>query len=791
MNKRPLLVCSVFLGMGIYGAEEEKTAILILIVALLFLIALYKKHVFPLLCILFLFAGFLRLKQTESFTKPLETLKNNQDITVVGKLYKTEVKNNKEYLYLKNAKFINKNKYSSINSILIISANHVNSHIGNLIKVRGTFQQLNKAKNPGAFDEAKYFRNLKISAKVNLKSYKIVDTTIDEFGEWIFHLRTQMEKTYEKLCSKKDSTVLCAMILGDKTKLEEDTKSIYQDAGVMHILAISGLHISIVGMACYRLFRRIGLGILISSSFCAIIIFGYGLLTGLSISATRAAFMFGVYLGAQIYGKTYDLLSAIGLTAFFVLYENPLMLYQGGFLLSFSAVFIIALVNEIQRKENQEIKEDEKYEKDKTSKWKKKTKKEIIKYFKDGLRSSFCIQLGTLPIVAYFYFETAGYAVFLNLIVLILVPWILQLGIAGGILGTTWPAIGSYFLKACFLLIWLNESFCKIPQKLPLERWIIGRPDLWQILFYYLLLFFFFRILHDWKGNKTKKAVLMLLSIIMINILSFHFHRGVEITSLFVGQGDGIFFWGPEGKTYFIDGGSSDLKQVGEYQILPFLKSKGIKKIHCWFVTHTDMDHISGLKEILKKEYPIHYLILPKIKTRNKEYLELIKLAHSAGTKVFAMEKGDLVQEGEMMLRCLYPSYHNLVSEESCNETSLVLSLEYAGINALFTGDIESRGEEILQRENNLLDYHILKVAHHGSKNSTSENFLKIIKPEFSIISCGENNFYGHPHQELLNRLNAIKSKVHITSQEGAVSINILNISSKRVKMIVEKFLLR
>lgn len=792
MKKRPLLFCGGFLGIGILWTNKEELLLLIIAAFLLTALMLYKKNIFPLLCILCLLIGTFRVRQVEQLEMQVHKLDNNQNITLIGTLYKTEVKNQKEYLYLKNVNLKDSQKIKKINSILVISNIHVNSRMGNLIKVSGKYKKWNTAKNPGAFDEALYYHMLNINGKVILEQYSVIDNSVDEIGEWLANIRKKTACSYEKLCSSENAAVLCAMVLGDTSKLKDDIKEIYQDAGVLHILAISGQHISLIGMACFKILRKMKLGILVSGLCSAGIVICYGILTGSGVSTIRAVFMFLVFMGAQVLGRTFDMLSATALSAILMLLDNPFVLWQGAFLLTYGAVIIIALMEKLEFFEQQSMKKSGK----EIDNQKKKPGQKILYSLKKCLWSSFFIQTGIIPIIAYFYYETARYAVFTNLFVLFLATVMLQLGILGGITGNLCMPLGKLILNFCSVIIYMIESICKFFQQLPFEQWIIGRPQVWQIVIYYILFCFFMWSSTWWRYKLLKWITLIGLSIIMSGVLGFKVDRGIEITSLFVGQGDGIYFRGPQGKNYFIDGGSSDLKKVGKQQILPFLKSQGICQIDYWFVSHTDEDHISGLKEILEDNYPVKYLFLPKVGIRNQEYENLIKMAERSGTKVILIEKGDVLEEknGEekMLLRCLYPSYESSIKQESMNENSLVLSLEYAGLKCLFTGDIDFEGEEELEKITNLSEYQVLKVAHHGSKNSTSEKFLNRIKPKLSIISCGENNFYGHPHKQLLKRLNLIESKIHITSKEGAIFIRIfttdLEKNKRQTKMIVEKF---
>jgi competence protein ComEC len=237
-----------------------------------------------------------------------------------------------------------------------------------------------------------------------------------------------------------------------------------------------------------------------------------------------------------------------------------------------------------------------------------------------------------------------------------------------------------------------------------------------------------------------------------------------------VGQGDGIVIHSVDGTNYMIDGGSTDIQNVGKYRILPYLKSKGINKLDYCIITHPDEDHKSGLIEIINSDYEIDNLIMPDTGMDDDAYLQLEQLAIENGIHVIYFSKGDKLTEGKLELECLHP-YEEYVPE-SRNDYSTVLSLRFDELDLLLTGDIEEKGEKEITK---LItkDYDILKVSHHGSKYSTSIEFLDKVNAEYAIISCGENNPYGHPHQELIQRLEDKEMEVMITKDSGAITIKV------------------
>lgn len=272
-------------------------------------------------------------------------------------------------------------------------------------------------------------------------------------------------------------------------------------------------------------------------------------------------------------------------------------------------------------------------------------------------------------------------------------------------------------------------------------------------------------------------ALIFAVSMALLCRIRFQMQEGVQITVLDVGQGDGIHIRNSSFNC-LIDGGSSDISSVGTYRLEPYFLSQGLNALDYVFVTHGDDDHISGVKEMLENQMfgvRIRNLVMPPIEYHDEKLAALARTAMNNGTRVVAIEPGDRIKSGktgemeEMILTCIGPE--SGLRTEPGNETSLVLDLTFGEFDMLLTGDVEGSGEESLIRSNLLRDYEVLKVAHHGSKNSGTEKFLQITEPEFAIISAGVDNRYGHPHKETLQRLDAAGCTVSSTQDNGAVII--------------------
>jgi competence protein ComEC len=239
-----------------------------------------------------------------------------------------------------------------------------------------------------------------------------------------------------------------------------------------------------------------------------------------------------------------------------------------------------------------------------------------------------------------------------------------------------------------------------------------------------------------------------------------------------VGQGDGTYICTEEGVSLFIDGGSCNISSVGTYQILPFLKSKGVKHISYWFVSHADLDHISGLIEVLESGYAVDNLVVAAGEVADDSSAGLAELAKNAGTNVVFLKTGDVLDFGQTSLTCLSPGAENSYTDR--NDACLVLLYRDSYFSGMFAGDIPSGVEDALvEQYQNLLDIDFYKANHHGSKYSGSETWLSALTPDITTISCSSTNNYGHPHAEALERLADAGTEIYRTDELGRIRLTV------------------
>lgn len=687
---------------------------------------------------------------------------DGQTVIIEGQIYQKEFKNNKLLIYLNDACHsdsrnsnlqLNKESYGVI--VYLKDSNFKFEElpsIGVTIRIKGSEHSFSEVSNEGQFDIARYYQIRGIDFQVTNAVILGKGGNENDLLEDLCLFRMKMSNIYDSILPENESGIIKAMVLGDKTNINKEVKELYQRAGLSHALCISGMHISLIGLTLYQLFRKMKIPICIAGSIVMFLLVIYGIMTGMGTATYRAVIMFTLSMIAEMIGRAYDLLSAMAFSILLTLIKEPLLIYDSGFLLSFGAVMGIAFVfptlEEIYRGRN--------------------------KLFR-AMKCSLSIQLFTLPITLFFFFQFPVYSILLNIIMIPLLPILIGSAMIGGIVAIVWIEAGRILCFPCQMILKIYEGGCRLCDKIPGSICVTGRPAIWQIIIYYIILFlfvFYFRKIRN-------RIVSMLLASLTITILMFlicyTYIPDFTMTVLDVSQGDCIYFRNKSGTTFLFDGGSTDVDEISKYRIVPYLKYQGTSTIDFVFISHTDNDHINGIEGILNEMgnggIKVKCLIMPVLADRDDAYLRLVELARSKNVQVKYMQKGDRILCTDIELTCLFTGKE--ISNESKNADSMVLDVKNKKFRALLTGDLEGVGETQIINQMKGKHYNLLKVAHHGSKNSTSKEFLSVIKPEISVISCGLNNSYGHPHQELLKRLQQECKMIYITKDCGAVTIKI------------------
>ena len=736
-----------------------------------------------------LIMGFMLMSNEITTRNHIYDLKENT-VIVQGKIYKIENTAFGTNIYLKGVEVENGEKNVSVKRIFVNTEKIPNVKIGNIIKVRGKLRQFEEAANKGNFDSRKYYLSLGFYGKIEAGTIEVINSDYSGIRQGLYELRMEIIERLEKLCSdnkgifsiiNNKNGIIGAIILGDKTDLDSDIKELYSVSGIAHILAISGLHISFIGMAIYRLLRR-RFRFLFSAAVSIPVVLSFGIMSGFGISTIRAIIMFILKIIGEVLGRKYDAITAISIAGLVLVVQNPFVVCNSGFQMSFGAiiaiVLILPIVEEILNTDNK-----------------------IIKV----LSANFTISLVMNPILAWNYYELPTFSFLLNIVV---VP-LMSVVIVSSIVGIFCSCIMFGFGKAVIFpgcgILELYTFLCNIINKSSVASIVVGQPKVTIIIVYYAILLVVLFGLKNIrtkytraekerniikketglvlekkakkerriKGQNVKLRLACIVGFLLLNCLIYYIpNPGFYITFINVGQGDGILIHGDNGTKVMVDGGSTSEKQVAKNCIVPYLKAEGIGTIDYSIITHTDKDHISGILEILENNNSnrirIKNLVMPDINMKDDTYNELIEKAKLKKINVLYIKKGDTLSLGKTKIKCIYPETTTTASDK--NDYCTVLSVKNKTSKILLTGDISKEIEEKI-KDDIEENYTVLKVAHHGSNYSSSEKFLKKVNPKYSIISVGKNNSYGHPGNETMERLRKQGGVIYRTDEKGGITI--------------------
>lgn len=630
---------------------------------------------------------------------------------------------------------------------------------GLICRMKGTLEKPVSSNNENSFNYQTYLERKHIywllkPEKIELKNCR----KTKGFYSWLNSIRHQGISYLEEHFPEETVPLAAALLFGTSELMEEDTLESFRELGIVHLIAISGLHIAIIVTMIYFLLLRTGVTKEKSIILLFICLPIYGILAGASPSVNRSVLMTMLLLLFSWRGRhrQIPIMDVISLTFLLYVFVLPNSIYDAGFQLSFMATAAILLSSPII----------------------------LARYAQPvslGLAVSYISMICTVPVLLYSFFEFSFISLLVNLLYiplfnLFLLPSIL-IAFLFHLLFAEW---------ADYLLVPLNDVIIfmnQLTEKISLLPWnsvVLGRPD---PLFLFLYGWGFYLLFVLWEAGLKgmRRSLLFLLPFLLFTCqYAFnHFSLEGEITFLDVGQGDCIFIKLPFAQgTYLIDtGGNMQFEQkpwqmrkkryeTGEDTVVPFLKGKGITKIDKLILTHGDQDHAGGALAVLEN-IKVKEVVLPEVKERNELEKRIIQLSLVKHIPLKYVHEGEHWKAGEYVFQILSPEKDNV---SLGNDGSIVLYAEIGGIKWLFTGDLEEEGEVKLIRKYPKLKADVLKIGHHGSHSSTTEAFIAQLTPHTAVISVGKNNRYGHPSQEVIDRLKERKIKIWRTDISGSIT---------------------
>lgn len=664
--------------------------------------------------------------------------------------------------------------------------------IGDRIVLHGKCTQPERATNPGQLDMRKYYLSRRIILKMG--EVQLLERDRPSFSVWLgfrnylAHLRIGMQMGLSSVFGPEDAAQAASFLLGEGSGLDSGTRQLFRDGGLSWLVCVSGLHISLTGMMLYRLLRKRRLPFAVSAACAFAWALSYAILTGFGLSAQRVLVTFGMWLGAQVFGRTRDTLSALSAAAVIVLVRQPAAVWDSSFLLSgvciLSMDYLTPVFSRILRP---------------AISWQR------------SLTKAFALYAGSLPAVLWFFYQTTPYTFLLYPVMPAWMGLTIGFSLAGSICGYAFFETGiPLFAEAGKAFAWpgrmmlkLLKEVCFLERKIPCSVLILGRPAAWQMLLYYaVLILFSYRVSRMGPGHfckdrrknlasplvRTRSAFASMLCAIIL-MISLRQRPAFRFTCLDIGQGSCNLIEHDRSVILF-DAGSSSVENVWRYRIDPVLKYYGIRKVDMVFLSHADLDHINGMEQMLSlytknlcgqnaADVTIGKVILPALPVYEDRWNGILELAARQGIMVCGAGAGSRMELDGMELEVLHPSPGRLTG--NANEDCIVMLAAFRDLRILLMGDLEKEGEAKFVRDLQASRLFpslsgqgklVLIAGHHGSKYATSEALLEMVKPDAVLISCGKNNRYGHPAGEMLRRLEQARIPYHRTDLEGAIRVS-------------------
>lgn len=667
---------------------------------------------------------------------------------------------------------------------------------GSYVRVFGEVSPFLQATNPGEFDAAAYYRRKDCLFALRKTKITAQTKTYGRLEEFLSQLRYESEVLFRKLLGEKNGATASAMVLGRKKGMDSEVKALYQGAGISHLLAISGLHLSLIGAGLFGLLKKVRLPVALSAGISTWILIVYAQLTGMGISTRRALVMFLLFLAAGLLKRTPDLPTSLAVAALLLLVPRPQRILDAGFQLSFSAVLGIAVMIPVLQDGWEDAAPSLRVT-DGVAGWNiaRTAIVRTCRLLRKNILAGLGITMTMLPFLLIHFYEWSPWSVLLNLAVIplmgILLPCLIGLQLVARLTAFTHCLeLPQHLLCTAIEAIFsCYEQLCRFTTALPGSILHTGYPT-WQTLTAYTIGLIALAV----SGKKLRPHLRLAAAVCLMGIFLIRLPGELNVTMLDVGQGECVGIETREHHVYLVDAGSTSKKKTGQYQIIPWLKYIGTRSVEGIFITHWDEDHISAVGELLEwsksSRVKIRRIFLPDVALKDEVLETLLQQIEEANVSVEYLSAGERMTDGALQISCLHP-YAKKVPEDR-NDASLVLRLSQGDFQMLLTGDLERSGEDWLVEQarpaveqpqpaaQNPLRCTILDAGHHGASNATGEALLDLAQPELVLISCGKNNRYGHPAPETLKRLEERGIRWYSTAEVGAIQVQI---GKKKVKI--------
>lgn len=728
-----------------------------------------KKQI--IIMLIFLVLGVCHINFYNSYWEKINS--NLDENKIVAEIVNLEKETNYQKTFkvkILNSK--NKNKYI----LLKINKNQKifnEIEIGYKIIFNGEIQEVEIQRNTGEFNYKEYLKSKNIFGIMKLKDGKVINKNLVS----TYRVKNYLIKSAYNRLNKEEADFCLALAIGYKTNLSEEIKESFNKSNLSHMLAISGIHISYLMLLINFIIKPI------KSKYKSIIIIFFLIffmnLTGSAPSVERACLTLILNLIAPFVYRKSDTVNSLVFSAGIILFQNPFAIKDLGFVFSYTGTIGIMFLYPIIKEKIEIFLINKKitllFSSIKNNILSIILNK-ILYYCKETIMVTISANILLLPLIIYNFNSISTLFIFSNVIVSPIIIICVILSFILIIINLFPIKIGIFISKIYSILIKQITLLSEFFSSIKFFNILICTPNMHCMLIIYFSIFIWLYL----QKNETSKIILKqkirrylnlknIICITLVIVLIFTFlkikENDLKIYFIDVGQGDCTLIVTPHNKKILIDGGGveSDDYDVGKSVLEPYLLDRGIKILDYIMVSHFDSDHVKGLLYIMQN-LKIKNAIISKQPESSKNFEEFQKITKEKKINVIEVNKGNKIYiENNVYFDILWPESSNFIKENILNNNSIVCKMNYNNFSILFTGDIEEIAEkEILKLYKNdlsILNSTILKVAHHGSKSSSIEEFVQVVLPKVALIGVGKNNRYGHPNEDVINKIKNIRSK--------------------------------
>lgn len=757
---------------------------LILIFCIILKKASLKILVLLVICIFgTIYCSFLKANYEKTYTY-IEGTKSIQAVVI-------SEPEDKEYKYRYTVKIESidgDTTYKGIKLILDIklsSAKYL-PEFGDKIMITGEIEIPNTSRNYKGYDYQQYLKTKKIYGIIDASNVtKVEEDCLNIVSNFVNFVQKDMKETFTGILDEDEEGLCIGILIGDRSGISDEIEDDFKESNLTHMLAVSGSHITYIinafAISIGKTNKRF------SKVATIIFLIFFMILTDFTASVLRASFMGILVLIASLLYRKSDTINNLAISSLIILLINPYTIVDVGFLLSFAGTLGIVLFADRITEFALNVLE-------------KVTPKAIdirniktINYIITSLSITLSANILIIPIMAY-SFSTFSFTFWISNILAGPVMEIVTIfGFMIYFISIFISSFASFLGIFLNLLLGLLLKIAQISSIIPGSSVYIKTPTIWHIALYYaivILITYKSQIKKKLSNNiliaKCKKIIASVLIIIFIlnKLILNIIPTNLKIYFIDVGQGDSTLIQTPYGKNILIDGGGSEFSSydVGENTLLPYLLDRRIKKLDYVIISHFDTDHVQGILYIMQY-LKIENIIISKQGESSSNLVEFQNILEEKNINIILVKQGDNISIDKVSyIEILFPE-EDLIQDNILNNNSIVCKFVSNNISMLFTGDIEEEAEEKLCKtygETNKLQSDILKVAHHGSKTSSTEKFLKLVSPKIALIGVGANNTYGHPNDDVIMRLKEYTNIILRTDECGEI---VLEFNKNKIKI--------